>query len=59
MEEKITTLQESIATAEKALADYVDKANQEVAFRRGQINALQQAVAILTGENEENEGENG
>lgn len=59
MDAKITTLRESITTAEKALADYVEKANQEIAFRRGQINALQQAVGILTGENEEEEADNG
>lgn len=57
MQDRIKTLTDSIEDAKKSLTEYVEKAQQEIAYRNGQINALEQAVSILT--TEESEGDDG
>lgn len=57
MQDRIKTLTDSIEDAKKSLTEYVEKVQQEIAYRNGQINALEQAVSILT--TEESEGDDG
>jgi hypothetical protein len=47
MADKIVKLRDKIAAEEKALEEFVDKANQEIAARNGRLAALRDAFALL------------